>query len=267
MKTKEEQLEILNSICPLQKGATSSKRELRQTFYSEIKTEIQAYLLGFHAADGSVDKKRKMIRIKLQEQDEEIINLYRDYISPNSRIFKSGNYESKTIIRENTIKTNNIIGIEINSATLVNDLVKLGFGFNKTYNENHIPKIPKNLIRHFIRGYFDSDGCITINIRKYILKSEKESYKVRPSFNIEFKTKTLAIEFKKWLKIHQIDSNVNFIKRDNTYRLNVCSEKSIKQIYNVFYNNSNFYLVRKFHKFNYYVNTEVSQIISDYRNA
>ena len=32
-------------------------------------------------------------------------------------------------------------------------------------------------------------------------------------------------------------------------------------------NNSNFYLSRKFDKFNYYVNTEVSQIITDHRNA
>ena len=33
------------------------------------------------------------------------------------------------------------------------------------------------------------------------------------------------------------------------------------------YDNSNFYLSRKFSKFNYYVNTEVNQLIADYRNA
>ena len=30
----------------------------------------------------------------------------------------------------------------------------------------HIPNIPKNLIRHFIRGYFDGDGTIFMD-RKY----------------------------------------------------------------------------------------------------
>lgn len=40
-----------------------------------------------------------------------------------------------------------------------------------------------------------------------------------------------------------------------------------EQIIDLLYNDSNFYLKRKFEKFNYYVNTEVSQIIADHRNA
>ena len=31
--------------------------------------------------------------------------------------------------------------------------------------------------------------------------------------------------------------------------------------------NANFYLTRKFEKFNHYVNTEVTQLIAEYRNA
>ena len=43
----EKQIEILNNICPLEKGYVSSKRLVRQNFFENIQTEIQAYLLGF----------------------------------------------------------------------------------------------------------------------------------------------------------------------------------------------------------------------------
>ena len=41
----------------------------------------------------------------------------------------------------------------------------------------------------------------------------------------------------------------------------------MEKLFNLLYNDSNFYLKRKYKKFNYYVNTEVSQIITDHRNA
>jgi DNA-binding transcriptional regulator WhiA len=85
--TITEQVQILEDICPALKHHIS-KREIRHSFFQNIKTEIQAYLLGFFIADGSVDYKRKTLRVQLNENDSEIINLYRDYISTNARIFK-----------------------------------------------------------------------------------------------------------------------------------------------------------------------------------
>lgn len=64
-----------------------------------------------------------------------------------------------------------------------------------------------------------------------------------------------------------IQVNINYISRDDMYRLVTSSESEIKKIFHLLYNDSNFYLKRKFEKFNYYVNTEVSQIITDHRNA
>lgn len=47
----------------------------------------------------------------------------------------------------------------------------------------------------------------------------------------------------------------------------ILNKKEIEKIYNLLYNDSNFYLERKFNKFNYYVNTEINQLIADHRNA
>lgn len=64
---KEEQIEFIKDNYP----ATThhiSKRRVRHNFFSSIKTELQAYLLGFYTADGSIDEKRKTLRVELQKE-------------------------------------------------------------------------------------------------------------------------------------------------------------------------------------------------------
>lgn len=51
------------------------------------------------------------------------------------------------------------------------------------------------------------------------------------------------------------------------YRITTSSKKEVQKIYNLLYKNSHFYLSRKFNKFDHYVNTEVTQLIAEYRNA
>ena len=74
-------------------------------------------------------------------------------------------------------------------------------------------------------------------------------------------------EFKQFFEDHNIKVNLNYIKRDDMYRLKTSSKKEIEKIFHMLYDNSEFYLKRKFEKFDYYVNTEVSQLIADHRNA
>ena len=74
-------------------------------------------------------------------------------------------------------------------------------------------------------------------------------------------------EFIEFFDEHNIKINLNYLKRDDMYRLKTTSKKEIEKIFHLLYDNSHFYLSRKFKKFNYYVNTEVSQLITDHRNA
>ena len=75
------------------------------------------------------------------------------------------------------------------------------------------------------------------------------------------------MEFIEFFDEHNIKINLNYLKRDDMYRLKTTSKKEIEKIFHLLYDNSHFYLSRKFKKFNYYVNTEVSQLIADHRNA
>ena len=155
---KEEQIKFIQDNYPEYTNHIS-KRRIRHDFFKNIRTELQAYLLGFYTADGSIDQKRKTLRICLQEQDSELVYLYKDTISPDARLYT---IQPRVVTARNGMKVqgHTAFGVDITSSILIQDLVDLGFGYRKSWKELHLPNIPKNLIRHFIRGYFDGDGSI-----------------------------------------------------------------------------------------------------------
>lgn len=261
MKSKIEQEEYINDNFKLELHHTS-KRRTRHTIFSRIDTELQAYILGFFAADGSIDEKRKTFRVKIKEEDSEIIYLIKDTICPDARLFNVEPYEITGRNNKKYIGKRQF-GIDVNSTYIVNDLVSLGYGYNKTYSELKLPNINKNLIRHFIRGYFDSDGSFCGNIRYDEDKSPRKVVK----FSICSKKLSILEDIKNFFKENGINVNIYYQKRDDMYLLNTSSQRQVKLIYKLLYHDSNYYLTRKFNKISYYVNTEVNQIIIDHRNA
>ena len=259
---KIEQIKLIEDKYPLYTHHISNRR-IRHQFFSKIETELQAYLLGFYAADGSINEKRKTFRIHLQKQDSELVYLYKDIISPDAKTFTvkehftTGRNGMKTIAHES-------FGVDITSAELCNSLVNLGIGYNKSHCKLHIPKeIPNKFIKDFVRGYFDGDGCITGQISKEKEKSDR----FRFSFDICGKTNSILLEFIKFFNDNDIKINLNYLSRDDMYRIKTSSKKECAKIFHLLYDNSNFYLSRKYIKFNHYVNTEVTQLIDEYRNA
>lgn len=259
---KIEQIKYIEDNYPLYTNHISNRR-IRHDFFEKIETELQAYLLGFYAADGNINEKRKTLRIHLQKRDSELVYLYKDIISPDARVFTVE--EHQTTGRNGMLITaHESFGVDITSAKLCNDLVKLGIGYNKSYDDLHIPYIPSELIRHFIRGYFDGDGSFVAGVS---LPKNRPNYIVRMCMSIIAKKPTILNEFIKFFSNHNLIVNLNYLKRDDAYRLTTSSKKTCRAIYHLLYDNSYFYLSRKFNKFNYYANTEDAQIIAAACNA
>lgn len=257
----EKLIKQLNEICPLYKNGTSS-RELRHEFFKNIQTEIQAYLLGFIMADGSIDEERNTLSIHLTETDKEICELFRMYISPDAYIRMDSGNSFKS--RGKIYHSKDSIKISISSKTLIGDLVNLGVTQAKTWKELHIPNIPDKLIIHLIRGYFDGDGCITYSVRQPNIKNREKNPRVSARWEICSKRDEMLKDIKSFLNgKYGITLNLNYIARDDMYVLRTNKQLQIKDIFKYLYGNANFYLKRKYNKFYYYVNTEVSQIISD----
>lgn len=258
---KEEQLNYIKDNYPATTHHVSNRR-IRHGFFKYIETEVQAYLLGFYTADGSIDEKRKTFRVELAIKDKEQVYMIKDIISPDARLYQNPAREFMGP-RGNIIHTNGSIGVDITSAELCNDLVNLGIGYGKTYKDIHIPNINSDLIRHFIRGFFDGDGTISGSICKEKGKKDRFRYYV----SMVSKKSTLLLEIQKFFANNNIKLNLNYIKRDDMYKLITSSKKEVEKIYHLLYDDSYFWLQRKYEKFNHYVNTEDLQLITEARNA
>lgn len=252
--------------CPLFKNGTS-KREIRHNFFNNINFEEQAYLLGFIFADGCINEERHTLSININKQDQYIIDLLKD-ISPEAYTREQKSYKSIAKVRGRQVKNHGSIRTNISSKILIEDLKKYGVIQNKTYTDMHLPIVSDDiLLKHFIRGYFDGDGCFTYSIRKPNPKNREINYRISAHWTICCKTSSILLEMQKYFTSFGIKTNINYIKRDDMYNLTTSSRKEIIKIFNLLFHNCNYSLPRKYNKIKYYVNTEVSQIITDHRNA
>ena len=122
-------------------------------YFSNITTVNQAWLLGFLAADGWIEKDRNRINIELSAVDKEILE----------KIKKEVKIENKILERE----TNNgfsVVRLSWTSGIQKDKLAHYGIVHNKTYKEIRLPIFDNNDLTYaYILGYFDGDGSISIN--------------------------------------------------------------------------------------------------------
>jgi len=111
-----------------------------------------AYVLGFFTADGSMIKnKRGAHFIEFQITDKDLLVKIRKLFGSNHKITtRKRNNNSKISYR-----------LQIGSKEIFNDLLKLGLTPNKSKTIKLL-KIPDKYLSHFLRGYFDGDGCVNI---------------------------------------------------------------------------------------------------------
>ena len=111
--------------------------------------------------------------------------------------------------------------------------------------------IPKQLIRHFIRGYFDGDGSISCN--QYYNKTQDNYYYVS-EFNI-----LGTISFVESLSEFLPSSKYKIkheTRQTNVYKYRVYNRVDIIKIFHYLYDDSNIYLERKYDKFIDIINLE-----------
>ena len=127
-------------------NAMPHKKNIQENIFDVIDTEEKAYRLGFLYADGCVGNNgRTDIGLGLAIKDLCHIKKFKNFLKWNGKIYTDD------------IKCR----ISFKNKHMHNSLVELGCVPKKSLilkfpSED---KLPKNLQRHFIRGYFDGDGC------------------------------------------------------------------------------------------------------------
>lgn len=215
------------------------------TFFNKIDSEIKAYLLGFYLADGSMDFNDKRISLSVTKSDEYIVDLFREYISPHYK---------KSFIKPHTNKKTGytskpMVGTTFKSNEICKVLTKYGMGANKTYSENINTKLISNkFFMHFLRGYFDGDGCVCFTTGKKQIKGKTYNYN-NYNWSITSNTKNHLLEIQKRLS-HVFDIHANILKDTRGYfLLEVNRKRDFFKLRDFLYEDSNFALPRKKEKY------------------
>lgn len=207
------------------------KYKLNEDYFQSIDSEEKAYWLGFIAADGCVyidknKKCRRSLNIELSIRD---INLLKKF--------------KKSLNSEHPIKINkkrNSCSLRISSKKIADDLIELGIVPRKTFVLK-FPTIKKEYDSHFIRGYFDGDGC----------------WYIRKDGGITFNIATASDKFRKEIK-EILCKKLNFkYTKDNNIKVVYCGSRQSKRFYDFIYRNASVWLERKKNK--------VSKILENYK--
>ena len=213
-----------------------SKYEVNKNFFKVIDTEEKAYILGFICADGHIDANSANIRIALKDSDYQLLEDIRKAMRSTHPIRRK--VEKVNPYKKSNNKTLYQCIVSFNGKELVAPLIKMGLAGKKTYtlNSSIMQYIPKSLIRHFLRGYFDGDGCISWDKRyksglKTVINVAGNLDFLEGSFNKYFPTKC-AIRL--------------YARSKQCYNYTIQDKKQVLKFLCFLYGNAHIYLQRKY---------------------
>lgn len=230
---------VRNNIKLKSSSETSRKHQIiDENFFNIINTEEKAYILGLLYADGSL--RHNGFELTLIETDKEILEkisniLYGKVILNYRKSRNCGNnskYKSKPQYR-----------LIVTSHIMKNNLIMHGCIQAKTF-KIRFPKLNNDMYKHFIRGYFDGDGCFSSS------KKKKNIAKVTITSNIyfcdeltKFIENILNVNIKSKIRYGEIGDAV------------ITNRNDIIIFMNWLYDNSTIYLARKSDKYHKFLNS------------
>lgn len=215
---------------------------LNQDFFKVWSSEM-AYVLGFFAADGCMIKNQRGGHfIEFHITDKEILMAIRRVMGSNHKIsVRTRNPNHKMGYR-----------LQIGSKEIFNDLRILGMTSRKSLILQ-MPPVPQRYVGHFVRGYFDGDGCIYFKTLKFA--DRKNPRKILQSIFSCGSTAFLS-SLHESLQLQGV--NGGSLKRKERGNELVLSHRDSVALYRIMYNNlgdSDIYLGRKYRLFTHAIET------------
>lgn len=200
-------------------------------------TPDSAYIAGFVMADGYIMHKDYSkchgysLCVRLNTKDKCVLEYIRDNIYP-TKVIHDYVFDSH---RDGVPRY--VSDLRISSKMLIEDMMKINIIPRKTGKEK-LPEIDNENFRHYLRGYFDGDGCI-INTKR-----------IRGKYTSYTTAMKLACANNEFLKdIQDRCNNVGHIYSHtsrNCHYWNIYDKKDIEYFYNFIYlDDKQFCLLRK----------------------
>lgn len=117
-------------------------------FFDRIDTEEKAYWLGFVWADGNIRKDYNALRVNLSDRD--LDHLHKFALLFGVRVGVAKRHKNSVTVYA-----------AVNCKSMCLTLAEKGVVPNKTKHDSRkaVDAVPKRLLHHFVRGFFDGDGC------------------------------------------------------------------------------------------------------------
>jgi intein-encoded DNA endonuclease-like protein len=209
----------------------AKKYSLIEDYFEIIDSEEKAYFLGLIYADGNLSK--KSLRICLQEEDKYILEKLLTLVNSNSKLKK---IEPRGWSKKIQYK------LDLYSKKLFTDLINKGAFETKSLILKFPTEVqvPTYLTHHFVRGYFDGDGCITKNNKRDLYVSFTGTFEFLTSLQ-QLLIKELGYTIVKFSKRKNDESN--------NYTFVFGGNLKIGIFYKWLYKDATIYLSRKLEKF------------------
>lgn len=144
---------IVNRDYSKRRYSRINRHKVNELYFDDINTEQKAYFLGLMFSDGSVSR----TQFYLKMIDYDIVYKFKVALESDVEI----------ITRNDNVPTHNTSYILlISSKRMCDVLSSWGCTPNKT-RTIRFPNIEAKFYPHFIRGFFDGDGCIGLDAKIY----------------------------------------------------------------------------------------------------
>ena len=207
-------------FCSNQCNILSRTHKADRDFFKIVDTEAKAYVLGLMFSDGCIYSTGNSKHVNFSSKDRDLIETFRTLLESEHNIYQSSG----------------VYSIVIGGQELYNDLKRLGLEERKSWKDYGIPKIPQELLRHFLRGVYDGDGCIFLS-------------KIQGKYTYLHIALTCAsLQFLREVKqvLEENGISPQKVRKDRSnYRLQVGDQSSAKKMVEYLYRGSNYFLKRK----------------------
>lgn len=226
-----------------------SKYEFNERYFKNIDQENKAYWLGFLYADGCIlemklydgTKIPQTIQISISIKDIDILHKFMKDIELDKKIYIGTAYNKKSETQ--------YCRLQIGSGLMCADLNKYGCYPRKTHSLKFPNNIPDNLIRHFIRGYFDGDGSVYFTERMQYDKRRDKEY-LQQKFCCNFQgTYEFLFCLSNILNKENIKTSPIRTGHGKVYSLDFGRRESIINFFHYLYDDAHIFLDRKYKKF------------------
>lgn len=146
-------------------GQFRKKYDIDESFFENINSPEKSQILGLLYADGSVSSINKLVSLRLERSDEKYLESIKNCLKSNKPLYYLKGAEFISPMNKKIYKRKDTAILDITNKKIYYDIIKIGLIPRKKFLNVNIPHINPLLLKYFVLGYFEGDGCISWNIK------------------------------------------------------------------------------------------------------